>query len=115
MATSNEIEFEILLRPRDRSREVDSSAGVSRHAAPDEIERCRQWLAAQGVVVYPTSFSLVCRAACELFEKVFETKLEPTGIEAGSPAWKYVQKPRIPNEIAECVVDVTVAARPELF
>jgi hypothetical protein len=109
------IEFNILVGAEGAGTKPDLSNLDRFRPDPADIERCRRWLAGNGVTCYTTEFGLACSAPCNLFESLFSTEVRRSKRVPGKPPWKMLTKPVPPPEIADYIEDVTISAPPELF
>ncbi len=112
---SQTVQFDILLRSAG-SGQTPNLGNIDRfRVAPEDIEKCRRWLATRGVDCHPTDFSLACSATVEVFETLFATKLQPGTGASGTPPWRCAPPPQSPTDIQDYVDRITIAARPEPF
>lgn len=112
---SDNIEFDILVRA-EASGETPDVSNIHRFRPdPEDVEKCRRWLAGKGVSCHTSEFGLACSASRQLFESLFSTKVEPLEQGPGKPPWRLLNDPEPPAEIADYVEDVTIAVPPELF
>jgi hypothetical protein len=114
-ADVDEVMFDILLRPASRGDLPHAGNVQEFHAAPEQIERCRRWFAANGMTLYATPFGLSGSTSRESFEKTFNVELE--GMDGGPrlPAFQATSEPQPPAEIADAINQITLTAPPELF
>lgn len=114
-ADQDEVMFDILLRSAGSGR-LPHAGNVQDFRAPaEEIECCRRWFAAAGLLLHATPFGLSGSTSRETFQTVFRVKLEPTDGAPGQPRFKAVTEPLPPPELAEAIDQITLSAPPEFF
>lgn len=107
--------FDILLQPAAPGAAARPGDAERLYPPRHEIERCRRWLSARGLSVYPTAFGLAGNASRRAFEEVFRVQLRASGAGPGQPAFEPATEPRAPEELADVIESITVGAAPELF
>lgn len=114
-SSTQTVQFDVLLKSPG-SGQTPNVANIDQfRVAPETIEKCRRWLASQGVDCGATDFGLACRADKAVFERLFGTELRPRTKAPGTPPWQCVSAPQAPPEIREYVEQVSIPAPPELF
>ena len=112
---SQTVQFDILLKSAG-SGQTPNLDNIDRfRVAPEEVEKCRRWLATRGVDCHATDSGLVCSTTVEIFETLFATKLQPGTKTPGTPPWRCAPPPQSPADIQEYVEQITIAAPPEPF
>ena len=109
------VSFDILLRSAGAGREASVASVESFKPTPDDIAKCHRWLLSKGFSAHMTEFGLTCSAPKVLFEETFSVSLQPSGGEAGQPAFVMSGPVIPPDEIAELVDQVTITPLPILF
>jgi len=111
----NTIHFDILLRSAGSGKTPDVSNIDQFRPPPENIEKCRCWLASKRITCHSTDFGLACSASVELFETLFSTKVKRSGLGPGMPPWHCSSPPKGPREIEEYIDQISISAPPELY
>jgi hypothetical protein len=112
---SNTVGFDILLKApaSDRTPHIDNIAQFK--PPPENIVRCRRWLASRGVTCHSTDFGLACSATTKLFEILFSTKVKRSKSAPGVPCWHCSSPPKAPREIEEYIDQISISVPPEFY
>ena len=115
--TTREVSFDILLKGRmaDTSRTPQMENIEQFKPTGETIERSRRWLLGEGVRCHPTEFGLACTAPVELFERLFQVRLEERLVTPGGAPFGLSGEPVAPEPIADWVDQITLTVAPELF
>jgi hypothetical protein len=113
---AEQVAFDVLLRAPASGRTPHVATIDQFRPDPENIEKCRRWLAGEGVTCYATDFGLACSAPCELFESLFGVSLKPVRpASPGRPPFEIVGEIRSPAEVADMIDQVSISAPPEFF
>jgi hypothetical protein len=113
--TAESVNFDILMRlPAEGSGPALATIDGLR-PAPADLERCRRWLLGHGVAAYSTGFGFACSMPRERFEALFQARLEVQPKAPGRPPFRFAEGPRIPDEVADLIGQITFSPPPELF
>lgn len=93
------IQVEITVKAPSRPEVVTAANVHEAKPRPEDIERCRRWVAARGLDAFATDFTVVCEGTPEQIADLFGDAEQPVA----------------PLEIAEFVDQVTVPRPPDLF
>lgn len=114
-ADQSEVMFDILLRSAASGKQPHVDNVQEFRAPAAEIERCRRWFAAQGLILHATPFGLSGSASRETFEQIFRTELKATDGAPGQPAFETTAGLEPPAELADAIDQITLTAPPEFF
>lgn len=92
------ISFDVVIK---RNEDVQGNPPTNNPEAikpsPEIIEKCRRFLADQGITCKVTEFGLSCSATKPAIESVFATEIAEIPAIASANKWEFIREPVIPD------------------
>lgn len=113
---SDTIAFDVLLRGATDDLSVAPANIDSLKPSPDAIERCFRLLTGRGITCHRTDFGLACESTIDLFETVFQVRVDADSSGPNAPVTYHLRgEPRPPSEIGSLILQVTISQLPTYF